>query len=75
MFHLHVWIYIETWKLIERKNIHDLVSRIELKFGNTVHSKIIRALEIIRVKTLIPKQFSEINFYQVMIFKLYTVYN
>ena len=53
MFHLHVWIYIETWKLIERKNIHDLVSRIELKFGNTVHSKIIRALEIIRVKKLI----------------------
>ena len=45
-----------------------------------VSSKIIRALEIIRVKNLILEdshllKFYEINIYQVMIFSLYTVYN
>ena len=41
----------------------------------TVSSKIIRALEIIRVKNLYLMQFYEINICQVMIFRLYTVYN
>ena len=42
---------------------------------DTVSSKIIRALEIIDIKKLIPIQFYEINICQVMIFRLYTVYN
>ena len=42
---------------------------------NTVGSKIIRALEIIRVKKLVPKQILRANICQVMIVRLYAVYN
>ena len=41
----------------------------------TVDSKIIRALEMSRVKNSHLLQFFEINICQVMIFRLYTVYN
>ena len=41
----------------------------------TVDSKIIRALEIIRVKKLNLVQFYEPNIFQMMTFSLYTVYN
>ena len=44
-------------------------------FKGTVGSKIIRALEISRVKNSYLMQFYEINISQVMIFRLYTVYN
>ena len=38
-------------------------------------SKIIRALEIIRVKKLMFNEFYEINICQVIIFRLYIVYS
>ena len=41
----------------------------------TLDSKIIRTLEIIRVKHSYLMQFYEISIYQVIIFRLYTVYN
>ena len=41
----------------------------------TVGSKIIRALQIIRIKKLIPNAILGNNFCQVMIFRLCTVYN
>ena len=44
-------------------------------FSPKVSSKIIRALEIIRVKKLITNAFYEIHICQVMIFRLCTVYN
>ena len=43
--------------------------------SHTVDSKIIRALEISLVKKLYLMQFCEINICQIMIFRLYTVYN
>ena len=41
----------------------------------TVGSKIIRALEIIQVKKLVPNAILWINIFQVMIFGLYDFYN
>ena len=41
----------------------------------TVDSKIILALEIVRVKKLSLMQFYEINISQIMIFRLYSVYD
>ena len=41
----------------------------------TVGSKIIRAFEIIRAKKLIPKTVFEINICQLIVFRIYTVYN
>ena len=32
VFHLHVWIHVETLKLTKRKNTIDPLSRTELKF-------------------------------------------
>ena len=43
--------------------------------SNRVGSKTVRALEVILVEKLILNQFYEINICQVMIFRLYTVYN
>ena len=42
---------------------------------NTVDSKIIRALEIVRVKNSYLMQFYEKNIYEVIIFRLHIVYN
>ena len=42
---------------------------------NTVGSKIIRALEVIRVKKRIPNAVYERNICEVMIFRLTIVYN
>ena len=44
-------------------------------FALTAGSKIIRALQIIRVKKLILIQFYKIKICQVIIFRLYTIYN
>ena len=41
---------------------------------NTVGSKIIRALEVIRVKKRIPNAVYERNICEVMIFRIYTAY-
>ena len=44
-------------------------------FQGTVDSKIIRALEIIHTKNSYLMQFCGINIYEIMIFRLYTIYN
>ena len=54
-------------KVIEKK--------IMFFFKSTVDSKIIRALEIIRVKNSYLMQFYEINNSQIIIFRFYIIYN